>query len=87
MTGSGVPFSFENNLTERDSSGFWRGVGKPVFRSTLHPSVCFVESLEPAEMAYVRGDGYLVYCIESARQRVEHLTGFSLEDSEVIVIQ
>lgn len=87
MTGSGVPFSFENSLTEPDSSAFWRGVGKPVFRSTLHTNVCFVESLEPAEMAYVRTGGYLVYCIEGARQRVERLTGFTLEDSEVIVIQ
>ena len=87
MTGAGDSFSFENHYVEPDTARFWSTLSERTVRLKRVPDIHFTTLLTRSELELVRSAGYTVYCPEHARAYIEFVTGYNLEDAEIIIVK
>jgi hypothetical protein len=87
MTGGGAPFWFQNEYVEHDTSWQWRELKEQVVRRKSDPDIHFVASLTKNELDRIRWLGYTVYCLDSAQEFIEKVTGMSMAAEQVIVLR
>jgi len=83
MTGTGPEIWLENPLFAEDTTTFWRGFPEVVAHQKAHPDVHFIDALTLEEIARVRHEGFAVYCFAPAREYLEKLLGYRMQDAGV----
>jgi hypothetical protein len=84
MTGSGPVFWFQNDNVELDT--LWKDFNDPVVRRRTEPDVHFIPLLTKAELERVRSAGYAIYCTQDAREYVEWVTRYTMDEAGVILV-
>jgi hypothetical protein len=86
MTGSDAAFWFDNENLERDTLPQWNSIREKVVCKKGNADLCFVAALNRKEIEQARAMGYTVYCLASAREYVERVTGLRMADEHVSLV-
>jgi hypothetical protein len=87
MTGGGAVWWFQNDYVERDSTQLWQQLDEQTVHQKGNPAVHYVPMLNRNELELARSEGYAIYCMENAKEYIECMMGYTMEESGVVVLE
>lgn len=83
MAGNGPEIWLENDLFRRDTAAFWTRFPEVVVHQRRDPRVHILYGLPAAELTLVREAGYRVYFHDPAREYLERVLGYRMDEQGV----
>ncbi|MCZ6777295.1 MAG: hypothetical protein O7D34_12725 [Ignavibacteria bacterium] len=87
MTGGGAVFWFQNPLFERDPTPLWQQLDEHTVHQKRNPDVHYVPMLNRSELELARSEGYAIYCMENAKEYIERMMGYTMDEAGVVVLE